>query len=1023
MATAQRRPEHSAGYPSLIEGIPESDWARLQLDEGDLRLIGNKRGEHNRLGFAVQLTGVRYLGRFQTDIARIPDDVVLRVGEQLDVADPLAKIRLYADNPATVQAHAREITDEDGWTSFPEGRPRLAAHLEARLEITADSPRMMTLNALSWLRENRVLLPSQPTVRALAVECCNRAEDAVVKKLGGKLTPAQIRTIDQLMDVPAGERTSRLDRLRHGVGVPSWTNFAKALTRAEDIRALGFTGVDVSDISERRLAHLADHAMAERVTRLKQQSGKRAAVLAAVKHLEKTALDDAIDMLDKLISGHFIARPKKWADKVLIDAYPTFAPAGTLAAHALLAVLELVAERIDRDTGEIADPHTDTDSTRAALETVADRHSLTQAAKIFLKYMPARDSDTDEARRARAAEQYPAVRKLVPVLAGRVPFGATPAGHLTLTALHTLPLLLDREEAGSDDIDATLLKGSWARLVHGGPGTSSDAVNLPAYALCVLETLYRQLCKREIFVDGSFRWSDLRTALLSQEEWEQFRQRLLTSLGLPDSPAAYLDQVRTHLHADLTQIASRLPDGAQVRLADGNLNLPNSQAQRASKLSRQVESMLPKVELPQVVLEVLRRTGGVTAFTTRNGESAPYTEFELSVAAVLVGQGCNLGLEAVASDKEALKIDRLDGVSRTYVRAETIEALNTLMLQEQAGIPVAGQWNGGQLASVDGMQFVIPTPQPPLRIAPEGNTELSWMTVLTEQAIQLSGRMVSGRPSAALEALSTLTAHRSQTTTPDAGHPDAIVAEAGTHEDLVFGLLTLSGYSYQPAPHQIQDTRLWRIEKAADYGPLQDATRRRIDLAPVAEHWDEILRVIGSIHYGTITAHTALRVLTRNGKPTSLGAAIAAFGRIAKTRHLLRLYDNPDFRRRIEAQSRLHKERHELAKRICHGLDGPFPEYYPGLEDRLGALGLVLNCVALFNTIYIQKILDKLRAQGQVIFENEIRQLSPLIHRHINMRGRFHFELTTESMFVIPGPGPVTTADGLSINGPGVEVR
>ncbi|MGW0868954.1 Tn3 family transposase [Streptomyces sp. NPDC002740] len=1013
MATAQRRPEHSAGYPSLVEGIPESDWARLRLDGDALRLIGNKRGEHNRLGFAVQLTVVRYLGRFQTDIARVPDDVVLRVGEQLGVADPLAKIRLYEDNPATVQAHAGEIRDEDGWTSFPEGRPRLVAHLEARLEITADSPRMMTLNALSWLRGNRVLLPSQPTVRALAVECCTRAEDAVVKKLGGKLTPSQIRTIDHLMDVPDGERTSRLDQLRRGAGVPSWTNFAKALTRAEDIRALGFTGVDVSDISERRLAHLADHAMTERVTRLKQQSGKRAAVLAAVKRLEKTALDDAIDMLDKLISSHFIARPKKWADKVLINAYPTFAPAGTLAAHALLAVLDLVAEHVDRDTGEITDPHTDTHSTRAALETVADRSTLAQAAKSFLEHMPARDSDTDEARRARAAEQYPAVRKLVPVLAERVPFGATPAGHPTLTALRTLPLLLDREEAGPDDIDATLLKGSWARLVHGGPGTSSDAVNLSAYSLCVLETLYRQLCKREIFVEGSLRWADPRTALLSQDEWERVRLRLLTSLGLPEDPAAYLDLVRSHLDADLTEVASRLPDSAQVRLDDGNLNLPNSQVTRSSKLSRQVESMLPKVELPQVVLEVLRRTGGIAAFTTRNGESAPYTEFELSVAAVLVGQGCNLGLEAVASDKEALKIDRLDGVSRTYVRAETIEALNTLMLQEQAGIPVAGQWNGGRLASVDGMYFVVPTPQPPLRIAPEGNTELSWMTVLTEQAIQLSGRMVSGRPSAALEALSTLTAHRSQTTTPD-----AIVAEAGTHEDLVFGLLTLSGYSYQPAPHQIQDTRLWRIEKAADYGPLQDATRRHIDLAPVTEHWDEILRVIGSIHYGTVTAHTALRILTRNGKPTSLGAAITAFGRIAKTSHLLRLYDNPDFRRRIEAQSRLHKERHELAKRICHGLDGPFPEYYPGLEDRLGALGLVLNCVALFNTIYIQKIIDKLRAQGQVISENEIRQLSPLIHRHINMRGRFHFELTTESMFVIPGPDPVTTTDASPSTGP-----
>lgn len=39
------------------------------------------------------------------------------------------------------------------------------------------------------------------------------------------------------------------------------------------------------------------------------------------------------------------------------------------------------------------------------------------------------------------------------------------------------------------------------------------------------------------------------------------------------------------------------------------------------------------------------------------------------------------------------------------------------------------------------------------------------------------------------------------------------------------------------------------------------------------------------------------------------------------------------------------------------------------------------------------------------------------------MRDQFRSELTTESMFVIPDPGPVATTDGISINGPGVEGR
>jgi hypothetical protein len=637
MDSAEERRARSAGYPSFVDGIPESDWAHLRVDEEDRRLIRSKRGDHNRLGFAVQLTVVRFLGRFQTDMDRIPEDLVLRVGEQLCITDPLDQIKRYGGNPDTVRDHAREIAKECGWTSFTEGEPKLVAQLEADLEITTVGPKAMTLTALTWLRKNQVLLPSHSTLRNSVVACIGRAEDALSKRLCGKLTSYQVAAIDELLEVPAGERTSRLDRLRRGVGEPNWANFDRALARVDEIHGLGFADVDLSDVPQRKLAQLADRAMTERVGRLKEQSGKRAAVLAAIKQLEKRALDDAIDMLDKLIGSRFIVKPKRWSDKVLVDAYPKFAPAGALAAQALLAVLKSVAEQVDHDTGEIVDPHTDTESTRAVLETVADRDTLTAAAKNLLEYMPAPDSDTDEARRTKALEQFRDVRRLVSVLVDRVPFGATPAGRPTLNALRTLPYLLDRTDVGLEDIDTNLLKGSWGRLVCDRSGQPEGTVNLSAYALCVLETLHRQLGQREIFVNGCFRWADLRAQLLSVEVWEQARPGVLTNLNLSEDPAAYLGQASAKLHADLIRVASRLPEGIQVSPTDGSLHLPKGQLPRTPNLVRQVEELLPKVELPQVVLEVLRRTGGITAFTTRKGGPAPYRELGAYLARVLVG--------------------------------------------------------------------------------------------------------------------------------------------------------------------------------------------------------------------------------------------------------------------------------------------------------------------------------------------------------------------------------------------------
>jgi len=47
-----------------------------------------------------------------------------------------------------------------------------------------------------------------------------------------------------------------------------------------------------------------------------------------------------------------------------------------------------------------------------------------------------------------------------------------------------------------------------------------------------------------------------------------------------------------------------------------------------------------------------------------------------------------------------------------------------------------------------------------------------------------------------------------------------------------------------------------------------------------------------------------------------------------------------------------------------------------GQEDQLGALGLVLNAVVLWNTLYIQQVFDALEAQGVVISDEDKARVS-----------------------------------------------
>src|SRR5919202_3640936 len=78
------------------------------LDDADLALIRQRRGQHQRLGFAIQLATVRFLGTFLTDPTDVPPVVVRHLAEQLDIAD-VSVLPRYLEREPTRHEHARDI--------------------------------------------------------------------------------------------------------------------------------------------------------------------------------------------------------------------------------------------------------------------------------------------------------------------------------------------------------------------------------------------------------------------------------------------------------------------------------------------------------------------------------------------------------------------------------------------------------------------------------------------------------------------------------------------------------------------------------------------------------------------------------------------------------------------------------------------------------------------------------------------------------------------------------------------------
>ncbi len=177
----------------------------------------------------------------------------------------------------------------------------------------------------------------------------------------------------------------------------------------------------------------------------------------------------------------------------------------------------------------------------------------------------------------------------------------------------------------------------------------------------------------------------------------------------------------------------------------------------------------------------------------------------------------------------------------------------------------------------------------------------------------------------------------------------------------MFGLFRLLGHRFSPRLADIGGTRFWRIDLQVDCGPLNAISVHRFSLQKISPHWDDMLRLAVSLKLGRVSAADIRRTLQIGVRPSSLAQAIAEFGRIDKTEHTLDYIDDEAKRRSTLTRLNRGEGRHSVARAAFHGKRGELRQHYcEGQEAQLGALGLVLNLIVLWNTIYTEAALNQL---------------------------------------------------------------
>ena len=147
-------------YGRYPEEVSAAQLARFfHLDDTARDLIGQRRGDANRLGFALQLLTVRFLGSFLPNPVAVPVPVVEHVARQLGIAEVALSVRATwsASRRATRTAPRSARTTVTATSVNRPGPFGSTRWLFLRAWLSEERPSLLFDLATAWLIERKVL--------------------------------------------------------------------------------------------------------------------------------------------------------------------------------------------------------------------------------------------------------------------------------------------------------------------------------------------------------------------------------------------------------------------------------------------------------------------------------------------------------------------------------------------------------------------------------------------------------------------------------------------------------------------------------------------------------------------------------------------------------------------------------------------------------------------------------------------------------------------------------------------------
>ena len=901
------------------------------LTEADLAEVAKCRRDHNRLGFAYQIGFVRLFSRFPAQQPlEICDELLTFVAMQLNI--DATNIDQYAARQHTVSDHQTSVRDYLKLAVFdPEHAEALECFVfeeSCRLEQTAS----LLARAREFLKERRVLFPAESALLRLVGEQRKRAREHIVDKLAEGLPPRVVKALDNLLEVKDGEAISGLQAIKANPAKPSATAMQGLADKLAAIEATGILAVDLSWLNanyQRALFHYVRKCSADRLREVARPR-HLAALACFLRQSYRDAVDQAVDMFDKLLTRTHTRAEHELSDQMRSQRQ---------TIKAALAALRSLGAIILDDT-------VSSDALRPRLFTAVPREELEVQVAGLTEWVTGTKSDVFHG----LVRRFGHLRQFSPVLLRALEFSPD-TGDGDVPCLEALRVLKEMnadlkrklpEDAPTDFIPKRLLP---LVVTDGKPDRR-------AWECALLLKLQDDLRSGNLSVKHGKRFGRFEDYFLPHERWKPLRESFFQRSGLPSDPKDVPDHLTKRLNTAYDLFLKTAPGNSYATVdergwhlsTDATETLDAAAQTRLDDLRRWLTKQMRTIRLPDLLIEVdndLRFTDHFVPPAQRGGRDA---EDVCTLLAVVLANGCNIGLHTMAQITQGVTYRQLKRVSDWQMTEEAQRAALAALVHAISRLDTTLHWGEGRTSASDGQRFAMPRKV----------LQQTYSTRFSDFALEFYSFVADNYApfySTPIECTDRDAAFVLDGLLYNESDLDLEEHYTDTHgyTEINFAAFAMLGRRFCPRIRGLQKQRLYRLDVGRDYGPLAGLVGRAdrtIDPQVIAEQWDRMGQFYASLESGHTTASVALKRLASCTAKNRFYRANRDLGRVFKTEFLLGYLSEPQLRARIRRGLLKVEQLHALARDVYYGRRGRINarELHEQMNS-CSCLTLILACV------------------------------------------------------------------------------